>query len=271
MEFVVLMILALLATGVVAGLMAGLLGVGGGLVIVPVLYYLFGALEIDEAVKMHVAVGTSLATIIVTSIRSARAHHGRGNLDEGILRGLIPGVVLGVLVGSVTSAFVSGATLQIVFGSIALLVSLNMARTTPWFTLGSLFPAGNVRHAIGSVVGFFSTLMGIGGATMSVPVMSAYQVPMHRAVGTSAAIGLVIAVPGTIGFIISGLSVPNRPPFSLGYVNLAGFALIVPMTILLAPVGAALAQRLSTVWLRRVFAVFLAFTSVRMFASVILG
>lgn len=256
---------ALLATGLVAGVLAGLLGVGGGIVIVPVLYHLFTLLGVDESVRMHAAVGTSLATIIPTSIMSSRAHRRRGSLDMALIQRLMPSVIVGVVAGSVASRFLSGASLTAVFACMALLVALNMAFKRDGFALRDGLPGPVGTAFIGSGIGGISTLMGIGGGTLSVPILNALRVPMHTAVGTGAMLGMVISVPGAVAFLLNGLDVPLRPPFSLGYVNLLGMALIVPATIATTGWGAALAHRIDAKRLRQVFAAFLALTALRMF------
>ena len=256
---------ALLATGLVAGVLAGLLGVGGGIVIVPVLYHLFTLLGVDESVRMHAAVGTSLATIIPTSILSSRAHRKRGSLDMALIKRLMPSVIVGVIVGSVASRFLSGASLTAVFACMALLVALNMAFKRDGFALRDGLPGPVGTALMGSGIGGVSTLMGIGGGTLSVPILNALRVPMHTAVGTGAMLGMVISVPGALAFVLNGLDVPLRPPLSLGYVNLLGMALIVPATMATTGWGATLAHRIDAKRLRQVFAAFLALTALRMF------
>jgi len=256
---------ALVATGLVAGVLAGLLGVGGGIVIVPVLYHLFTLLGIDDAVRMHAAVGTSLATIIPTSIMSSQAHKRRGSLDMGLIKRLMPGVIAGVVLGSVASRFLSGAVLTAVFAVMALLVALNMAFKRDGFAVADGLPGPLGSTLLGGGIGGVSTLMGIGGGTLSVPLLNALRVPMHTAVGTGAMLGMVISIPGALAFVFNGLGVPLRPPFSLGYVNLLGFALIVPATLATTGVGAKLAHSIDARRLRQVFAAFLALTSLRMF------
>lgn len=256
---------ALLATGLVAGVLAGLLGVGGGIVIVPVLYHLFTLLGVDESVRMHAAVGTSLATIIPTSILSSRAHRKRGSLDMALIQRLMPSVIVGVIVGSVASRFLSGASLTAVFACMALLVALNMAFKRDGFALRDGLPGPVGTALMGSGIGGVSTLMGIGGGTLSVPILNALRVPMHTAVGTGAMLGMVISVPGALAFVLNGLDVPLRPPLSLGYVNLLGMALIVPATMATTGWGATLAHRIDAKRLRQVFAAFLALTALRMF------
>lgn len=257
--------LALLATGVVAGILAGLLGVGGGIVIVPVLYHLFTLLGVDESVRMHVTVGTSLATIIPTSIMSSRAHRKRGSLDLGLLKKLMPSVVVGVLLGSVLGGIFSGRVLTAVFAVMALLVAINMAFKRDGFSLGDGLPGPLGTSLIGGAIGGISTLMGIGGGTLSVPILNAYRTPMHTAVGTGATLGMVISMPGAVGFLINGWGVPNLPPASVGYVNLLGMALIVPATMVTTAWGARLAHAIDARRLRQVFALFLTLTALRMF------
>ncbi len=257
----------LLLTGLVAGVLAGLLGVGGGIVIVPVLFHVFTALELDPAVKMHLAVGTSLATIVPTSIISARSHHRRGGVDPGLLEAWAVWVALGVVAGTALAAWVRGPVLSGVFAAVAMLVAANMAFRGEASALAAALPGRAAQRGIAFVIGGFSAMMGIGGGTLSVPILSAFSYPIRRAVGTAAAIGLIIAVPGALGFVVSGWGQPGLPPGSLGYVNLIGFALIVPTTMLSAPLGARLAHGMATLWLRRAFALFLFLTSVRMIAA----
>lgn len=255
----------LLAAGAVAGVTAGLLGVGGGIVIVPVLWHMFDAIGIDEDVRMHVAVGTSLATIIATSVSSVRAHHRRGAVDFALLRSWGIWIFLGVLAGTAIAGFVRGPVLTAVFATVALIVSLHMGFGKQDWRIAESLPRNPGKAGLAAVIGAISAMMGIGGGTLSVPILSLFGYPIHRAVGTAAAIGFIIGIPGTIGFIITGLGVPERPPLSLGYISLIGFALIFPTSTLLAPYGAKLAHGLNTRNLKRVFAVFLGFTALRMF------
>ena len=263
------LIAALWVTGLIAGMLAGLLGVGGGIVIVPVLFQLFTFLGIDETVRMHVTVGTSLATIIPTSIMSSRAHRKRGSLDPTLIRHLMPSVVLGVLVGSIASRYLTGATLTAVFACMALLVALSMAFKPDGFAISDGLPGRAGTALIGGGIGGISTLMGIGGGTLGVPILNAIRVPMHTAVGTGAMLGTVISIPGAIAFLVNGLGMPNRPPFCFGYINLLGFSLIVPATMVATGWGAKLAHSINALRLRQVFAGFLALTSLRMFYGLI--
>ena len=257
--------LGLVATGLIAGIIAGLLGVGGGIVIVPVLYYVFTALGIDDDTRMHLAVGTSLGTIVLTSIRSVRAHHKRGAVDWALLKRWAPAVVAGVLIGTAVAGFVSGEVLTGVFATIALVVAANMAFGKESWKLGETMPSRPTQWTIAGLIGFFSSLMGIGGGTFGVTIMTLYGKTARAAVATSAGLGLLISVPGVIGFIIAGWGEPSLPPFSLGYLNLIGLALIVPLSVLAAPWGAHLAHTINQKTLIRAFALFLVITSIRMF------
>lgn len=261
----------LAVTGFVAGILAGLLGVGGGIVIVPVLYYVFSYLGIDEAVRMHLAVGTSLATIIPTSIRSARAHFQRGAVDGQLLRQWGPAMFAGAVVGAWLATLADFRVLTSVFAGVALVVSLHMAFGRPEWRLAHAPPTGAPAVPLAAVIGTVSAMMGIGGGTLSVPVLSLCGFPIHRAVGTAAAFGMIIAIPAVIGFVIGGIGAPGLPPLSAGYVNVLGFAIIVPMTIVAAPYGARLAHSLSQPRLRQAFALFLGVTAVRMLWDVFVG
>lgn len=259
--------LGLLATGVFAGILAGLLGVGGGIVIVPVLFHIFTGLDVDPAIRMHLAVGTSLATIIPTSIRSMRAHARKGAVDYDIMKVWGPPILIGVAIGSWLASKVDGQVLTGIFATFALLAAFNLAFGRESWRLGQRLPSPPVQGVLAGSMGVLSTMMGIGAGTFGVTIMTLYNVAIHRAVATAAGLGVFIAIPGTIGFILSGWDVPGRPLFSLGYINLVGFALIASATVLAAPWGVKMAHALPTTILKRAFAFFLALTSARMFLS----
>jgi uncharacterized membrane protein YfcA len=260
---------ALLAAGLFAGLLAGLLGVGGGIIMVPVLYYVFGLLGVDESVRMHMSVGTSLAAMIPTSIRSALAHRKKGAVDEAMFRRWLPGVAAGVLVGVTTAAFVKGPVLMTVFAVFALLVALYMAFGKDSWRVASDLPGRLGQSLMAFLIAAVSVMMGIGGGTFTVPALTLFGYPIHRAVGTAAAVGVLIAVPGAIGFVVGGLGEPGRPWGSLGYANALGVLCLIPTTLLAAPWGVALAHRLDRRWLRLAFAGFLAATGIRMTLSLL--
>lgn len=259
----------IVCVGAIAGISAGLLGVGGGIVIVPVLFHLFTELGVPEEVRMHTAVGTSLGSIILTSISSVRAHRKRGAVDDGVLRSWGPYIFVGVIVGTVLAGYVKGQALTGVFAVIALIVSLHMAFGRKHWRLAETLPTGAGRISMAGFIGAFSAMMGIGGGTLSVPLFTLFGFPIHRAVGTASAIGFIIAIPGTIGFIIAGWGKPDLLPFSLGYVNLIGLVLIAPLSTAFAPYGAKLAHAMDTTNLKRAFAAFLALTSARMFYTLL--
>jgi uncharacterized protein len=261
--------IALIIAGAFAGFIAGLLGVGGGIVVVPALFFIFSALGVSEAVRMHLAVGTSLATIIVTSLISARSHAARGVVDAALLRQWAPGVISGVFVGSGLALLMDGRTLTGIFASIALALAVQMAFGNQGWRISEDLPRGIVAQVIAATIGAISALMGIGGGALSILALSLYGYPIHRAIGTAAAIGFLIGVPGTIGFILGGWGNPALPPLSLGFVNLLAALLILPTSMLFAPLGAKAAHALPARGLKLAFAVFLAATSIRMFIWVL--
>ena len=264
-----LLAVALLATGVVAGIIAGLLGVGGGIVIVPVLYYMFTALKIDPAVLMHVAVGTSLATILATGSSSTWAHYKRGSVDMELLKRWWWAIALGVIAGATLAGNISGGALTLVFGFVALAVSANMMFRKDGAHLAESLPGTPVKEVLGFLIGGISVMMGIGGGTLGVPTLTLFNYPIRKAVGTAAAIGLIIAVPGTLLSIYFGWDEAGRPPFSLGFVNLVGFVLIIPASTFAAPLGAKIAHAIDPSKLKLVFALFLGFTGLRMIYGVL--
>ncbi len=258
----------LLLAGALAGTLAGLLGVGGGIVIVPALYHIFSYLDIDDSVRMHLAVGTSLATIIPTGFRSARAHAKRGSFDKELIRTWTPAMIAGVVLGTWAATLANFSVLTSVFAVVAMFVALYMGIGNPDWRLSKALPNRFWRQPIAASIGAVSAMMGIGGGTIGVPLMSLFGVPIHRAVGTASGFGMIIAIPATFGMILGGWGKPELPPFSIGYVNWLGFLLIVPTTLLLVPVGAKLAHSLSQTGLRRAFAIFLGLTSIRMFSDI---
>ena len=262
-----LLIAGLGATGAIAGILAGLLGVGGGTVIVPVLFWILSALGIVPEHVSHLAVATSLATIIPTSISSMRAHNKRGTVDRVLLKLWGPAIVLGAIVGGALAAVISGGGLRYIFGLVGLLVAINMALPKTLVISQGLPASQGLNRIVAAVIGLISSLMGIGGGTLSVPTLSSMSFPVHRAVGTASAMGLLIAVPGVIGFIYAGWGVEGLPWGSLGYVNLPAAILIAPLSYALAPIGVRLAHALNPKHLKLVFALFLFITSVRMLLS----
>jgi uncharacterized membrane protein YfcA len=256
--------LAMLATGVVGGVLAGLLGVGGGIVIVPVLEWALELLGVPTEFRMHIAVGTSLAVIIPTSISSAWAHHQRGSVDVELAKRWALFILAGALFGTLVASKVAGPALSGVFGVVALLVAVKMALPFDDKKLRSEPPRGLLMAPLPTLIGMISTMMGIGGGTLTVPSLTLLGEPIHRAVGTSALFGLLISIPGALGFIVSGWGMPGLPFGSIGYVNVVSIALIAPTTIIAAPLGAKIAHSLSKRHLSLLFGTFLLLGGVRM-------
>ena len=256
---------AMLATGCVAGVLAGLFGIGGGIVMVPVLESALGVLGVDPAIRMHVAVATSLATIIPTSISSARAHHRRGAVDLDIVRRWAIFVLLGALLGAWIASQLHSRVLALIFASLALLVALKMIFMADSRNLTDDIPSGPWVPVIPAFIGCASSMMGVGGGTFSVMTLTLFNQPIHRAVGTAALFGLVISLPGTIGFVITGFNDSRVPVGNLGYVSLIGFALIAPASVLTAPLGAKLAHAYSARRLSLMFGAFLIVAAARLF------
>lgn len=259
----------LVLTGCVAGVLAGLLGVGGGIIVVPVLFTMLGLLDIDPSVRMHVSVGTSLASIVITSVISACSHHRKGAVDTELLKSWGVYIFVGSIAGTAIAGFVDGPVLSAVFATVALCVAAYMAISPADYRMKEQLPKGVVGAANGTLIGGLSAMMGIGGGTLCVPYFNACGFTVHRAVGTAAAIGLIISVPAAIGFIITGWGIPALPSASVGHVNILGLILIAPFTSLTAPLGVRLAHILSPRALKIAFAVFLLATSIRMFADLI--
>jgi len=251
-------------SGLIAGTVAGLLGVGGGIVLVPVLFQTLALLGVDDSVRMPIAVGTSLATIIPTSIRSTLSHHAKGAVDWPLLKAWAVPTVAGVVLGTWLAAIIGGKGLTAVFAVGAMTLGLYMALGREEWRLGEGVPRGAGSWLLGFGNGCLSVLMGIGGGTFGVTVMTLYGVAIHRAVATAAGFGLIIGLPGAIGMVVNGWNASGLPPYSLGYVNLVGLALIVPATILAAPWGVAIAHRMSHRTLRLSFGIFLCLTALRM-------
>jgi uncharacterized protein len=254
---------ALAVTGVVAGLLAGIFGIGGGGIIVPVLYQALAVLGFSSAVTMHVAVGSSLAFIVPTSIRSFQAHRARGAVDMSLLKSWLLPVPLGVVAASYIAARVSGAEMRFIFATIAFIVSLRLLFNRESWRLGIDMPGEAVRAVAGFVIGFLSALMGIGGGVMASSFMTVYGRPIHQAVATAAGVGVLIAIPGTLGYILAGWRADDLPPFSLGYVNLLAVAVILPLSYFMAPIGVRIAHALSKRQLEVSFGLFLMLMAAR--------
>lgn len=263
--------LGLIATGLLSGVMAGLLGIGGGIIMVPAMVLAYQLLGYDPAVIMHVAVGTSLGVIIPTGLRSASSHGKRGAVDRDIMRRWGPWIVGASLVGGLMAGLYTAAALKIIFGGMALFIALNMVLPVQRRLMERLAGAPMANRISAAVIGYISALMGIGGGSLTVPTLTAFGVPIHTAVGTSSALGVMLAIPAAIGFVISGWGVAGAPPLSLGFINIPSLILIGGMAALSAPLGVALAHKLDARLLKAVFASFLVAVGLRMIAQAVFG
>ncbi len=257
------MALLLAAIGAFAGVLAGLLGVGGGIVLVPAFFYAFQTLGYDGPQLMQMCLGTSLATIVVTSIRSVHAHNKKGAVDWDILRGWAPGIVIGAVLGVALVSQLRSTTLQAIFGVLAFIVGLYMGLGRANWRLGQAMPTGPLRAVLSPMLGFLSVLMGIGGGSFGVPLMSLYNTAIHRAVATAAGFGLLIAVPSVVGFLLIDMG-DQAPPMTLGAVNLVAFVIVIAMTLITTPWGVRFAHAMDPGPLKRVFAIFLVLVALNM-------
>ena len=259
-------ILAYLLSGALAGLMAGLLGIGGGLVIVPALAMLFALHGFIADSVMHYAVGTSLATIIPTSISSLLSHQRRSSVQWAVVRSMVPGILLGALASAWLAKQMSSAEMALVFAVFVLLVAAKLllgAKPSPHRQLPGAIGLG----VAGSLIGLVSALLGIGGGTLTVPFLLWNQVDIRLAVGTAATICLPIAIAGTLGFVVSGLDAPAQPGYNSGFIYWPAVAGVVLASVPMAPVGARLAHYLPRATLQRVFALLLVVVAVKMIVA----
>ena len=261
-DFLIIAI-TLMAAGALTGLLAGLFGVGGGALIVPVLFEVFGALGVPDDTRMPLAVGTSLAIIIPTSIRSWLSHRSRGAVDDALLRAWAIPIILGVVAGAVIARFAPAIVFQLVFVAVAGVNAVKMISGTKLWDIAPDLPTGPKLQAYGWLIGFLASLMGIGGGQISNIIMSLHGRPIHQAVATSTGIGVLISVPGAIGYMLAGWGQPNLPPDAIGFVSLIGLGLFVPTTILTANLGVRMAHGLSGRSLEIAFGTFLAAVCLR--------
>ncbi len=260
--------LAVVIGGVVTGILAGLFGIGGGAVIVPVLYEVFGLLSVPDEVRMQLCVGTSIAIILPTTVRSYLTHRQKGLVIPQVIRLWAIPAVLGVICGSVIAAFAPPAVFKIAFVLIAGFIATKFLFAGDRWNLGTALPGPLPMTAYGFVIGLAGSLMGVSGGSLSNIVLTLYGKPIHNAVATSAGLGVPITIVGTLGYILAGL--PQQallPPLSLGFVSLIGVAVMAPVSSLTAPYGARLAHRLSRRALEIAFSSFLLLVSARFLVS----
>jgi uncharacterized membrane protein YfcA len=264
---IVWLVLAILAGGIVAGFLAGLFGIGGGIVLVPILFELFRLLGVPDDIRMHLAVGTSLAVIAPTSIRSFAEHRKKGAVDMAVLRHMGLAVGLGVIAGVVIASMVDGSVLKWVYVVSCLLVAAKLLAGAERGLLGRDLPGLMWQRLYGFFTGLGSTLIGVGGGLSISAFMTFFGRSIHQAVATASGFGPIIAIPATIGFMWAGYDAAGLPPGSIGYVSLLGAALIVPASVLAAPFGVRLAHDLPRRTLELAFAAFLIFVALRFVLS----
>jgi uncharacterized membrane protein YfcA len=258
---IALLVLALIGAGLFGGIIAGLFGVGGGTVLVPVLFYAFTVLGVGGEGDLHTAIGTSLATIVVTALRSLAAHRKHGAVDEQVLRTWTPWVALGAVAGAAIAGVTSMEGLALVYGVLLILVAAQMGLLPERYVLRKDMPTGWSRGVLGSLIGLFSAMMGVGGGSLGGMTMTLFGRPIHQAVATASGFGVAIGAAAAAGFVVFGWDAPGRPPLSLGYVNLPAAVIMGTMTSLSAPLGARLAHRLDRRVLKKAFAVYLSATA----------
>lgn len=260
-------IVVYLILGTCAGILSGLLGIGGGLIIVPMLVASLTWQQIPEQFIMHLALGTSMATIIFTSVSSFMAHHRRGAVHWPVVRQITPGILTGTFLGSCVAARLSGSFLRGMFVVFLYYVAIQMI-TSKKPKPSRHIPGKTGMFGVGNIIGGVSSLVGIGGGTLSVPFMMWCNIPVHEAIGTSAAIGFPIAIAGTLGYIYNGIHEVGLPAYSIGYIYLPALAGILSASVLTAPLGVRLAHSLPVPKLKRVFAILLLVVATRMLISI---
>lgn len=270
MEYMTLLLM-MVGAGLVAGVISGLLGVGGGVILVPTFYYAYHALGYEPDQLMQICVATSTGTIIFTSLRSVRSHAKRGAVSRDLIQGWGPFIVLGSVLGVLAATNLRSRELQMVFGVIGVCLGLYMLLGKRHWRISDRLPGRALGGVYGSIIGFLSALMGIGGGSFTVPLLTAYNVPPHHAVGTSPGFGVLISVPAFAAFMLTGWDVTGKPPLTLGYVNLPTVVLIVLSTMVTVPLGVRLAHSLSPSRLRLIFACTILLLTGNMLRKAVLG
>jgi uncharacterized membrane protein YfcA len=267
---IALLVLAILASGVVTGLLAGLFGIGGGAVIVPVLYEVFRILGVPDEVRMQLCVGTSLAIIVPTNIRSYLAHRAKGAVDQQVVKTWVLPALLGVVIGSVVAAFAPSAVFRLAFVVMAAVIAFKLLFGRDSWRVADDFPGQPTMSVFGLLVGLSSSLMGVSGGSVSNMIQTLYGRTIHQAVATSAGLGVPLSIAGTLGYILAGL--PHQvqlPPLSIGFISLIGVVVMAPVSSLVAPYGARLAHALPRRQLEIGFAIFLLVVCVRFLWSLV--
>ena len=273
----ILLAAGLLVAGAATGILAGMFGVGGGAIVVPVLYELFKLMGVPDDVRMPLCIGTSLAVIVPTSIRSFNAHRARGAVDLAIIKVWALPVVIGVLIGGVIARFASADLFKTVFVCVAMVTSFRLLFGKDHWNLGADVPGKLIMRLYGLLIGLLSSLMGVGGGQLSSVFMTFYGRPIHQAVATSSGLGVLISIPGALSYILAGwpraAEYPEiallQPPLALGYVSLLGLVLFTPTSTLTAPLGVRLAHYLPKRRLEIAFGIFFLLVALRFLVSLI--
>ena len=260
---------SLVVAGLGSGFISGLFGVGGGIVRIPIFLFMFPFFGVGQDILMHLAVGTSLSLAIPSAVMASRAQYRAGNLDFGFLRTWVPGLLAGVFAGIIIMRFTSSRFLEAVFAVVIVLAAIHMLFFTERLHIGKQVPVGLRKSLLSFPIGTVSMMMGISGGTLTTPLLTAYNYPIHRCIALATAGGLFISVTGTIGSLINGLGVTGLPKFSLGYIDLTAVVIMLPTVMFSAPWGVRLANRLSQKKLKKIFAVFLVIVAVQMVRNLI--
>lgn len=268
MESLLILGAILIGAGLVAGFLAGLLGIGGGIVTIPVLFVLYGEIGTPIEWRMHAAIATSLAIIVATNISSVRAHHKKGGVDWAVVKDWWPVVAIGAVLGSFFATTLKTAELVYFFATLAGFLAVKMLLPFDSWKLGGKLPGGIFRFLNPALIGFFSAVMGIGGGSFSVPYMTLYGVPIHRAVGTASLIGLVLSVAGGLGYLVGGLGIEGLPEGSVGFIHFPSAVVVAAAAVLMAPWGAKAAHKLPRAALSILFGIFLIAATLRLINAV---
>lgn len=250
-------VLSLLAAGIASGFIAGLFGVGGGIIRIPIFLFLFPIFGIHADVLMHLAAGTSLTLALPSSIMASRAQYKAGKLDLGFLKTWVPALVVGVIIGLFVMRYVSSRFLEQVFAIVILLVSIQMFFTGNDFKLTKEFPGSVLKSIMAVLIGALSTMMGLTGGSFTTPTLTAFGYPIHRSVAVATAGGFFISIVGAAGSYINGIGIPGRPDLSVGYIDITAVLVMIVPIIIMAPQGVRLANHLSKERLRKIFSIFL--------------
>ena len=259
---------ALLVAGGVTGFLAGLFGIGGGTIIVPVLYEVFGLFSVADEVRMQLCIGTSLAIIVPTSISAFVTHWKQGVVDADVLKAWIAPIILGVIIGIGSARYAAPAAFKLAFVAIALLTAARIIWGSMLPSLGPDLPQGARMAGYGVAIGASSSLVGIGGGLVANMLMTLHGRPLQQAIATSSGIGIIVAIPGALGYVLAGWGRSGLPPLSFGFVSLVGLLLLLPTSLMTAKAGAAAAHRLPKQLLAQLFAAYLILVSARFMLSV---